>query len=278
MNNQQPNAPIKLIALDMDGTVLLEDKTISPRVHAAITAAVAKGVMIIPATGRAAQGVPAAFLEVAKPRYAITANGARVVDLQTGETMQESLIPTDLALAAYDALQKYDCMLDLFQHGKGYSCPKSARLRERLLPENLRDYVRRTRTEVPNLRDFVETQADGVEKWTMFFADETARMAAWNEMNALGFEAVSSLPRNMELNAPGVSKGSALAQLAQIIHLPLAQVMACGDGGNDLEMVKTAGFGVAMANGTADVKAVAQYITDTNENDGVALAIEQFVL
>ncbi len=278
MQTKKPNPPIKLIALDMDGTALLEDKTVSPRVQAAIAAAIAQGVHVIPATGRAANGVPAQFLQVAQPHYAITANGARVVNLQTGETLLEQLMPQSLALAAFDALQKYDCVLDLFQDGKGYSTLKNLELHNKWLPANLREYVRSSRVVVDDLRAFVQTQPQGVEKWTMFFSDDAQRIAAWQEMQALGFEPVSSLPRNMELSAPGVSKGKGLVLLAEQLGLAISQTMACGDGGNDLAMVEMAGIGVAMQNGMDDVKAVADFIAPSNEQDGVAVAIERFVL
>lgn len=269
--------PIKLIVLDMDGTVLTEEKVISPRVAAAIATATQQGVHVIPATGRAAIGIPEAFLQVAKPRYAITANGARVLDLQTGETLLEQLIPQNLALVGFDALQKYDCVLDLFQNGKGYSTLANLELNKTLLPENLLEYVRSSRVLVDDLRAFTETQTQGVEKWTMFFRDDAQRDAAWAEMQALGFEVVSSLPRNMELSAPGVNKGKGLALLAELLGIPLSQTMACGDGGNDIAMVEMAGIGVAMENGMDAVKAVANFVAPSNENDGVAVAIERFV-
>ncbi len=278
MHTEPQHAPIRLIALDMDGTALLEDKTVSPRVQAAITAAIAMGVDVIPATGRAADGVPSQFLQVAHSRYAITANGARVIDLQTGETLLEQLMPQSLALKAFDALQKYDCVLDLFQGGKGYSTKANLALHDKWLPENLRAYVHASRMLVEDLRAFVETQTQGVEKWTMFFSDDAQRIAAWQEMEALGFTPVSSLPRNMELNAPGVSKGNGLILLAERLGLSVAQTMACGDGGNDLAMVELAGVGVAMENGMDEVKAIATFVAPSNEADGVAVAIEKFVL
>ncbi len=274
---QTPQQPIRLLALDMDGTVLLENKTISPRVLAAIAAAAAQGVVIIPATGRAASGIPAEFLQAAKSRYAITANGARLVDLQTGACLKQWLIPLPLALDAFDRLQKYDCVLDLLHNGVAYTTPQNLVLNETILPENLRDYVRNNRVLVDDMRAYVETQVDGIEKWSMYFRHDADRLVAWDEMQALGFEVVSSLPRNMELNAPGVHKGTCLATLSELLDIPVAQMMACGDGGNDLGMIAAAGFGVAMANALPEVKAVAQYVTASNEEDGVALAIEQFI-
>ncbi len=270
--------PIQLLALDMDGTVLREDKTIAPRVQKALADAVAQGVEVVPATGRNAMGIPAEFLKAAQSRYAITANGARLVDLQTGACLGQWLIPCALALQAFDLLQKYDCVLDLFHNGTAYTTAHNLLLNEEILPENLRTYARNNRTVVPDLRAYVATQLDGIEKWSMYFRHDAERSMAWEEMQALGLEVVSSMPRNMELNAPGVEKGRCLAALCAQLGIPLAQCMACGDGGNDMGMIEQAGLGVAMQNAQSSLKAVAQYVTDSNEDDGVAHAIERFIL
>ncbi len=269
---------IKLIALDMDGTVLTDEKTVSARTIAAVRAAQAKGVHVVPATGRAATGIPPAFMEIGGMRYSITANGARVLDLETGECLAEKLIPLPLALAAFEVLSGYDCVLDAFQDGKAYSTPENIAVAQEVFPPVLRAYVKATRTVIPDMRAFIETQTQGIEKWTMFFREDAARDEAWAKMEAMGFEVVSSMPKNMELSAPGVHKGSGLRHLAGVLGIPLAQVMACGDGGNDTAMLSTAGLGVAMGNAEPDVLAVADYVTASNEEDGVAKAIEKFVL
>ena len=91
-------------------------------------------------------------------------------------------------------------------------------------------------------------------------------------------DVVSSLPLNMEINAAGVDKGAGLLALAEQLGLPASALMACGDGGNDTAMVAAAGLGVAMANAFPEVKAAARFITASNNEDGVALAVEKFVL
>ena len=82
----------------------------------------------------------------------------------------------------------------------------------------------------------------------------------------------------MEINAPGVTKGNGLKTLADTLGLAMNQVMACGDSGNDLAMIQAAGYGIAMGNATPDVLAAARYVTDDNNHDGVAKAIETYVL
>lgn len=273
-----PTAPIRLIALDLDGTVLDDKKQLTPRTAAALTAAAEQGALIVPATGRTATGIPASLLALPGVRYAITANGARVLDLATGASLCELYIPLETALEAYGRLLRYDCLVDIFQDGQGYTTAANlARLPE-YAPQNLIAYVTGTRKVLEDMRGYIAAQTRGLEKFTLFFRHEAERRLAWAEMEALGLAAVSSLPRNMELNAAGVNKGRGLLMLAETLGLPAASLMACGDGGNDLEMVRAAGLGVAMANAFEEVKAAADFVTRSNNEDGVAYAVEKFVL
>ena len=219
-------SPIRLIAVDLDGTVLNDRKQLTPRTAAALTEAAARGVEIVPATGRTAAGLPVELLALPGVHYAITSNGARMMDLASGRAVRELYLARETALAAFDILARYDCVTDLFQDGRGYTT-------------------------------------------------EANRAA---EVAALGVDVVSSLPLNMEINAAGVDKGAGLLALAEQLGLPASALMACGDGGNDTAMVAAAGLGVAMANAFPEVKAAARYVTASNNEDGVARAVETFVL
>lgn len=271
-------APIRLVALDLDGTVFNDAKQLTPRTLQALTEAGRRGVAIVPATGRTITGVPAELLALPGVRYAITANGARVLDLADGSCLCQLYIPLETALAAYDILCRYDCLIDIFQDGQGYTTAANVAAAPDYVPANLIPYVTTSRLVLPDMRAFLAQQAHGIEKFTMFFRREEERQAAWRELEQLDLVVVSSLPLNMELNAAGVNKGSGLLQLAQVLGLPVGSLMACGDGGNDLEMVREAGLGVAMANAVDSVKAAADFITLSNNEDGVAYAVEKFVL
>ncbi len=270
--------PIRLLAVDLDGTVLNDQKQLTARTRAALAAAAEKGVAVVPATGRTAVGLPDELLAVPGVRYAITSNGARVLDLASGRALRELYIPRRAALAAYDALRRYDCMIDLFEDGQGYTTAAARAAIPRFVPEGLRPYIMTTRQLVPDMRAFIAGEERGIEKLTLFFAEEGERRRAWAEMEALGLTVVSSLPLNMELNAPGADKGAGLLALAGSLGLPAAALMACGDAGNDVPMLRAAGLGVAMENATPDAKAAADYITASNNADGVALAVERFIL
>ena len=271
-------SPIRLIAVDLDGTVLTDRKQLPPRTAAALTEAAARGVEIVPATGRTAAGLPAdGPCRGSTPPSPPTAPGGTMA-LASGQAVRELFLPRETALAACDILARYDCVTDLFQVGRCYTTEANRAASSRFVPDNLRDYVLNTRTVLPDLRAFIASQERGIEKLTIFFLDEDERRRAWAEVAALGVDVVSSLPLNMEINAAGVDKAEGLRPRPKQQTRPASALMACGAGGNDTAMVKAAGLGVAMANAFPEVKAAAHYVTASNNEDGVARAVETFVL
>ena len=143
---------IRLIGLDLDGTVFDDAKHISPRNLAAIEAAVQAGIIVLPATGRTATGVPQAFTGIPGVHYALTSNGASVVDMRTGEHIVDQPFSLEDSLRVYDALKPFGGVFSLFVGGKSYATKADNDLIDVLVPENLRDYFRKTRIEVPDLR------------------------------------------------------------------------------------------------------------------------------
>lgn len=269
---------IRLVGLDLDGTVFDDQKRISAENQAAICEACRRGVQVLPATGRPLNAVPEEFLRIPGVRYALTSNGARVVDLTTGASVVELLIETPLALTALRELSRFDGSIDLFWQGKAYAEPRNIELAAaRTVPE-LRSYIYSSRVAVDDLPAWLERQTQGPEKITMFFADPAERERCRRAAEGLGLTVSSSLPANLEMNAPGVDKGQGLLALAEVLGYTPAQVMACGDSGNDTAMLRAAGLGVAMANSTPDILALADAVTGSNNESGVAQAIQKYVL
>lgn len=271
---------IRLIALDLDGTVFNDEKEISPRTLAAIRSALDQGIDVLPATGRTVAGVPEQFLQMPGVRYALTSNGASVVNLHSGEKLVS--LPFDAAMAerAFDVIAPFGGMLSVFIGGQSYTTVENARSSLEMVPANLRTYFRTTRNEVPDMHLLMQEHAHEIEKFSILHPTEELRDEAWKAVAAAcpELEIASSIERNMELNAPGVSKGRGLMALARHLGLQPEQVMAVGDSGNDLTMVQMAGLGVAMGNATQDILDAADVVTADNNHDGVALAIEKYAL
>ena len=137
------------------------------------------------------------------------------------------------------------------------------------------NYVRTTRIAVPDIQDVIIKENRSMDKVQALFADMEERAAAWKELSELKeLELVGSLSYNIEINAAGVNKGTALVALGEMLGIPRESIMACGDGDNDVHLLRE----VAMANAQPQVKEAADYITASNDEDGVARAIEEFAL
>lgn len=271
---------IRLIALDLDGTVFDDEKKISPRTVAAIRAALAKGVQVLPATGRSASGVPEQFTAIPGVRYALTSNGASVVDLTNGERLVSLPFTPETAQLVYTIVAPLGGMISIFIGGECYTPCDNVTASLDMVPANLRPYFRDTRIAVPDMLQTIREHPHEVEKFSIMYRTLADRNVAWQALEARcpDMELTTSLERNLEINAPGVSKGAGLMALAQRLGLTAAQVMAVGDSDNDRTMIERAGLGVAMGNATDEIRAIANTVTADNNHDGVAVAIEKYVL
>lgn len=272
---------IKLIGLDLDGTLLNEKKELTRRTKSALEQAISEGVHVVISTGRPISGIPKALLEISGMKYVITSNGGRILDLETGKVVYENPVSHDSAERILKITKEYQTLNEIYFDGIGYvQEDELEQIHLYVKKPPMQEYIVKTRQPVKNIwQKMDEMQGKGLDKVHALFADleelaeAKARVEAMNEVVVS-----SSLGNNMEMNAPGVHKGEALIRLGRMLGISRDEIMACGDGGNDLTMVQMAGFGVAMKNAIDEVKQVADYITDTNDEDGVAKAVEQFVL
>ena len=170
--------------------------------------------------------------------------------------------------------------MEVYFDGQGYAQKDEiAQVRKYHKNPNMWDYFLRTRIAVDRLEDLLDEKEGDLDKVQMLFADMEEREEAWKELEREGvFELVGSLQYNIEINAVGVNKGTGLVNLGKMLGIRREEIMACGDGDNDIAMLKEVGFGDAMANAEEKVKAVADYITESNNDEGAAKAIEKFVL
>ena len=273
---------IRLIATDMDGTLLADDKMAPPENIRALEECAARGIEIVPATGRTVRGLPEEIRSLPGVRYAIITNGALVVDLKENRILDTCRLSVDLAVRimtmARDSAD--DIMYDAYVDGVGCTTDYFYNNMERYIsvPE-VRALVQKTRQPVPDNIACVRERGLDVDKINLFFRSEEARQRMRDALaNVPGILVTSSISNNLEINAKGADKGGALLRLAEYLGISACETMAFGDGENDLSMVKCAGVGVAMGNGEKIVREAADYITGTNNEAGVADAIRKIVL
>ena len=272
---------IKLIGFDLDGTLLTSDKKLSQRTRQAISDAIANGVVMVPATGRPLSGVPKELLEFPGIRYVVTANGARVLDIVESKTMTEELLSREKCGKILDIFEKYDTFREVYFDGIGYADRDKLEQVEKYQEDPaMQKYLLKTRRPVDSTRLKYEAENRGMDKIQALFSKDEDKRVAWQEiLEAVpDVEVTGALSNNIEVNAKGIHKGNALLELGSLLGIQREEIMAFGDGKNDIKMLETVGTGVAMSNSVPDVLAVADIVTASNDQDGVAQIIEKYVL
>lgn len=265
---------IKLIALDLDGTLLTSDKRISEANKKALSLARAKGVYIVLTTGRPLQAI-GGFLEeldlLGKNNYSITFNGGLVQE-NTGLVLGKNGFTIEDVRAIRQVTNQLDLPLDVLHGGDVYSLP-SVHESLYLICNPLLNKIMTTDDELS--MDIVYNKA--VSAVDAEFLDKQIPKIPAELYDR--FEIFKSRDILLEWSPKGVHKANGLMKLIEHLGIDRSEVMACGDEGNDLSMVEWAGLGVAMANATDELKSVAKVILPkSNDEDGIAWAVEKYVL
>lgn len=270
---------IKIIALDLDGTLLDSNKNLSERNHNALKKAAEKGIEIVPTTGRFYGMLPKVVKDLPFVNYVITVNGASIYDVKEDRNVFEANIPLETALGVMRYLDQYDCIYDCYMdNGAWISQKQWERIEEFDLNVHYYKMWKEGRKRVPDLKTYLVEQGRDIQKTQCLVKDLSLRDRFLNEVPGLFPEinATSSLPINVEFNDIRASKGEALKNLAEYIGCTSENVMSFGDGLNDLSMIKKAGTGIAMANSCPEIKEAADDIVSDNDHDGVAEGIERY--
>lgn len=300
----EPIRPVRLVALDLDGTLLNRRSQITPRTRSAVLTASQKGVVVVPATGRALATLPPEVAQLPGVRYVLTTNGAAVWDLGSepmsavysryadAEKRQitqpvcllQRLFPPQKAREVFGLCQQYEGELTVFSDGRAIKDRESqdlaaARMARHCSTEADQPYDGRF-TVVPDLAEWMSREAHAIEKFCLFFGSAEKAQAALPAFRQLkGVEVVQGSPDNVEVTAQGVDKGEALLALADQLGIPRSETMAVGDSENDRALLEKAGVSAAMANAMPSIQALADYVSQADcDADGVAELFEKLVL
>lgn len=274
------NMDIRLIALDMDGTLLDSQKHLPEENRQVLRACIDKGIYIVPATGRIPDGIKDIVEALPGVRYSINTNGASIWDWEKQEEIDCCKMNWEKALEIIEVTKGFHVMYDPYIDGRGISEPRFMdHLSEYGVEGPVQLMVRNTRDIVDNIWDYVSKEKKDVEKVNFFFKDLSERAAVRQRLASVSDIIVSSsLYNNLEINAKGATKGAALKRMAERLGLRAEQTMAFGDGENDFTMIQAAGLGVAMQNGEEALKQMSDYVTCSNDENGVARAIKKLIL
>lgn len=275
---------VKLIALDMDGTLFNSQGEISLKDREMLKRATDAGVAVAVATGRAYSELPIEMLYEIGIHYAITGNGSAVYKLPDQECVLSDCLDNEVLYDILAEFEKLDIYYDVYIEGLVY-CPKSVchNIRKMDMPAAMHEHVEKTRIVVDDLTQFLKSFGKQVEKATANFAlledgtylDRDATSAILDRYPQVQY--LCGGYHNWEFTKAGVTKGTGLHFLAERLGIEMDQTMACGDSENDLYMLKEAHYAVAMGNATEQIKNICNFITLSNEESGVAYAVEKLV-
>ncbi len=276
----------QLVALDLDGTLLNSEGKISNENKAAIRKAAKQGVSFAIATGRPYCGLPINVMDELGIHYAITTNGAGIYKIPDKECLFEQCMPADLVLDILKQLLQLEIHMDLFIHGDAYT---PAQCRETLakitvLPPSLKKYITSTRKCLPDILAFIQENQFPVQKLTLNFMtnpdgtyiDREQTIQILNQYPEINF--LSGGYGNLEFAYAGITKAKGLSFLCKRLNIPLERTIACGDSENDLDIIKAAGLGIAMANAPEDIRRQADAVTLSNDDHGVAVILDKYQL
>ena len=265
--------PYRAIALDLDGTLTNHEKVVTPKTREALLQASAKGAVIILASGRPTYGIEpvAECLELNKQGgYILSYNGGNIVNAKTGEKLFSQFLPDEVIPELYAYAKEHGhALLGYAGNEIITEMPDDQYVKEesRINKMNIR--------KVDNLFESLEPHPTKL----LMTGDPTLMLKAEEELvEKLGdrMDIFRSAPFFLELVPKGIDKAKSLTRLLTKINLTPADLIAFGDGYNDLSMLKLAGMGVAMENAAPEVRAEADYVTLSNEEDGVAAALTHF--
>ncbi len=270
---------IRLIAMDLDGTALQRDRcSFSPKLLDVLSRAHDCGIMIVPVTGRQFGLLPP-VLQKRHPwsDYAILCNGGQIRKLNTGELLYGLHIDSHALQQLLNLAGEFDLPMEFSVNSRLYLTRNSYN-KQLNRPELTfhRDTILAHHGQiVPTLEPFCEKT---IEKVNFLCISPDVRDTVVERLSEIAVSAVWASASSMEITHPDATKGQTLRILCDRLQIPMDAVMALGDSGNDITMLRQAGLGIAMGNAPDFVKEVADVCTDSYDEDGAAKAIEQYAL
>lgn len=265
---------------DMDYTLLNHNKEVSERNKVAIKGAMEKGIMVVVATGRVFTSARMYTRLLGIDTPIIASNGAIIREDHTNRTIYQSLLPDEAAMKMIRLCKEYGLYCHVYTKDKIYT--------ERIvnISKTYSEWNKRYEDEnridihlIPKIEDVIELEKGNILKAVVVDDDSEKLRSIREQILETGLVSVSqSLSDNIEVMNSEVSKGNAAKILAEMYGIDREEVIAIGDNENDISMIEYAGLGIAVGNADDFVKNAADFVTGSYDRDGVAEAIERFIL
>lgn len=267
---------IKLIALDLDGTVLTDSNTISDRVKRSLERAIQRGIEVVAASGRPYGSMPKNVLGIEGLNYSITSNGAAVHD-NSGRRIHSSLISENDVISLLKITEEFDLIFEAYVDGLTYTDSRyTANPLKYGCSEAYVDYVKASHGHIDNMREFIYNHRRELDSIEIVCTDakKRAHIRQLVKDSTCEFYITSSSENFIEFMDKSATKGNAVDWLCKHLDVKQEHTCACGNADNDADMIDQAGFGAAVENASKLCLDCADIIVPSNNNDGVARLIE----
>lgn len=267
----------KLIALDMDGTLLNSKKQIEMDSLNDINNAVSNGKIVVLCTGRGKMEIKEYRDQLSMVRYAILLSGALIYDMKLNEAQYQKHLPEHCIERIIKVAEKYDGMLHYMNTEKSVVRKDQVNNMAAYQMAVYQEMFKRVADPVDDIRKSIE-ENDLPLKMLIYFRSAADRKNGLDELKELPLEFVFAENTSLEMTAKGVDKGDGLKRLAGYLNIPMNEAVAIGDAPNDTQMLKAAGYAIAMKNASDDIKAICDYETEDNDHNGVGKAIRNILM
>jgi len=261
----------RLIALDVDGTLLNSRKEILPETIRAVREAAGSGMIVAFATGRAVAELKEQFSALPEMRYAIFSSGAGIYDRREKKAFALQPLSAESVRSVLRVARGKDLMPQVVLEDRDVVQESHLADLERYHMGIYRPMYEKAMTLVPDIYAFAEAHEDRVLKLNLYHADPEERVRTRQQLG--GMELVYSEVSSLECSAPGVNKGTGLERLCALLGIQPENCAAVGDAENDIPMLQAAGTGIAMGNAAPDVRRAADWIVPDLDHGGCAEAI-----
>ena len=266
----------RLLALDMDGTILTSQKTVSPATVKAINNLIKRGTAVTLCTGRGIAELKDYTDDFSAIPYGILNSGGCVYDFTKRQSIHRILLDDSSLIECIRAAQKVKAMPYLLTEDASVAQAEDMRDVSRFQMGMYQSLYDRVATIVPDMETYVREHPGKSLKLCIFHRDSGTREQTRREIEHLGMELADAETTSLEISPRGVTKALGLQILCRYLGIPIEESVAVGDADNDIDVLKAAGLSVAMGNANKTVKDLCDVIVADNDRDGVVEVIDRF--
>ena len=270
----------RLVALDMDGTLLNTDHETTPYTRDVIRRAADAGKTVSISTGRCLSELWEHFEKLPGIRYVICENGACVYDISEKKIIHQIALSHEQVMKVFEIVKGYDFKPQFFRNNQSYMQCKDPSEFAKYLIADFTGVFLDTAIFVDDLQAYYEKERGSIEKFNLYCTCEADKLAIQSalETELPGLILSDSIGIGLEVSPSGATKAVGLEKLCSHLEIPVSRSMAVGDGSNDLDIIRAAGLSVAMGNAIEAVREAADVITEDCDHDGAARAIQRYML